>query len=414
MNEVKKCSLAGIAFTMDKEAFEALSSYLETLKKSYKNNPDGAEIVADIEARIAELILTAQDQQRVVGLPLIQEIIRQMGSAEDIHEEEGTPTAEPQHTTEERLPRRLYRDGENAKLGGVCAGVGRYFDVDPVWIRLALFVPLLLSCMSGLRYMDWIGPLMGNTFGVCVIGYLVMWFAVPVARTARQKLEMQGERITAESISRTAEQQGMPDGEAKTVVASTVSVFGKIVLILLKIAAGVIVFGLVLMAVALLIGLITVCVGGAEIIPNDLTTALPILGILTVFLPIVMIIYALMCLIASRRPNGKIILGIFILWLLNLIALMVIAIRDDVKPQLEHHVEEVIETQIEINGETVSANELFEQIEREGKLKVNGPVKIKSKQNQEVSIEIDENQQGANLTIEADGKRVTIEANEQP
>ena len=93
---------------------------------------------------------------------------------------------------------------------------------------------------------------------------------------------------------------------------------------------------------------------------------------------------------------------------------MVIAIRDDVKPQLEHHVEEVIETQIEINGETVSANELFEQIEREGKLKVNGPVKIKSKQNQEVSIEIDENQQGANLTIEADGKRVTIEANEQP
>ena len=167
------------------------------------------------------------------------------------------------------------------------------------------------------------------------------------------------------------------------------------------------------MAVALLIGLITVCVGGAEIIPNDLTTALPILGILTVFLPIVMIIYALMCLIASRRPNGKIILGIFILWLLNLIALMVIAIRDDVKPQIEHHVEEVIETQIEINGETVSADELFEQIEREGKLKVNGPVKIKSKQHQEVSIEIDESQQGANLTIEADGKRVTIEANEQ-
>lgn len=413
MNEVKKCSLAGIAFTMDNEAFNTLNDYLETLKQSYKNNADGAEIIADIEARIAELILTAQDQQRVVGLPLIQEIIRQMGSAEDIHEEETEHASEPQHSSEERLPRRLYRDSENAKLGGVCAGIGRYFDVDPAWIRLILLTPLLLSCMSGFPYMDWIGPLMGNTFSVCIIGYLVMWFAVPVARTARQKLEMQGERITAESISRTAEQYGMPDGEAKTVVASTVSVFGKIVLILLKILAGVIVFGLMVTAVALLIGLIAICVGGAEIISNDLTEALPILAILTVFLPIVMIIYALMCLIASRRPNGKIILGIFILWMVNLIFLMFVALRDDVKPQIEHHIEEAVETRIEINGETLSAGELFEQIEQEGKLKINGPVKIKSKSNEKAVIKINETEGGANLTIEADGKRVTVEAQEQ-
>ena len=413
MNEVKKCSLSGIAFSMDIEAYNELQNYLKALKANYKDSPDGAEIVADIEARIAELILSTQDNTRVVELPLVKNIIAQMGTPEDIlGDEEDAP--QPKHSPTDRNPRRLYRDMENAKLGGVCSGIAKYFDVDPAWIRVAMFLPLIMSCFTHIPLFGWMGPLMGNLFGVFIICYLVMWFAVPVARTARQKLEMQGERITAESISRTAEQQGMPDGEAKTVVASTVSVFGKIILILLKIAAGVIVFGLVLMAVALLIGLITVCVGGAEIIPNDLTTALPILGILTIFLPIVMIIYALMCLIASRRPNGKIILGIFILWLLNLIVLMVIAIRDDVKPQLEHHVEEVIETQIEINGETVSAHELFEQIEREGKLKVNGPVKIKSKQNQEVSIEIDETRQGANLTIEADGKRVTIEANEQP
>ena len=84
MKEVKKCSISGVAFTMDTDAYEALESYIESLKKSYANNPDGAEIIADIEARIAELILSAQDNTRVVERPLMLNIIRQMGSAEYI------------------------------------------------------------------------------------------------------------------------------------------------------------------------------------------------------------------------------------------------------------------------------------------------------------------------------------------
>ena len=87
MKEVKKCSISGVAFTMDTDAYQELEAYLESLKKTYKETPDGAEIVADIEARIAELILSAQDSTRVVEKPLILNIIRQMGTAEDISEE---------------------------------------------------------------------------------------------------------------------------------------------------------------------------------------------------------------------------------------------------------------------------------------------------------------------------------------
>ena len=86
MKEVKKCSISGVAFTMDTDAYQELEAYLESLKKTYKETPDGAEIVADIEARIAELILSAQDSTRVVEKPLILNIIRQMGTAEDISE----------------------------------------------------------------------------------------------------------------------------------------------------------------------------------------------------------------------------------------------------------------------------------------------------------------------------------------
>ena len=234
MKEVKKCSISGVAFTMDTDAYEALAAYLDSLKKSYKDTADGAEIVADIEARIAELILSAQDNTRVVEKPLILNIIQQMGSAEDISDQGADRDL---HCDTPRIPRRLYRDTENAKLGGVCAGIGKYFDIDPVWVRLGLFLPLLLTCFGWLPFLHWFSPMFGNLFGIFLICYFIMWFAVPAPRTARQKLEMNGERITAQSIGdvTSAAACADPDARAKPIIAEAVSVFGKVVLILLKI-----------------------------------------------------------------------------------------------------------------------------------------------------------------------------------
>ena len=54
MKEVIKCSIAGVAFTLDTDAYDTLRRYLDTLNDTYRTTPDGPEIVADIEARIAE------------------------------------------------------------------------------------------------------------------------------------------------------------------------------------------------------------------------------------------------------------------------------------------------------------------------------------------------------------------------
>lgn len=426
MNEVKKCSLSGIAFTMDLDAYKALNDYLETLKKSYKDSPDGAEIVADIEARIAELILNVQDGQRVVALPLIKNIINQMGSAEDILSEE-EPTR-PKHSTEERLPRRLYRDTEHAKLGGVCSGIGRYFDVDPVWIRLAFFMPLLLGCFSWVPWLHWMESLMGNLFGAFTICYLVMWFAVPAALTARQKLEMTGAKITAQTISENTEQRKTaPDAEARTVVADSVSLAGKVFLILMKLFAGLIVFGLMMVAVALIIGLIAIAVAGHEFTPVDLPLGMPITGIIVVLIPVMTMIYVLMCLIASRKPNGKALIILLIGWLITIIILVTTAIRQH--PIIQHSIEEVssevVETEIELNDETTTVGELLRRIEEEGELKVNGKVKIKHKAKDKanaptvgITIEEKSDQSSAEptkITIKAenDTQAVTIEASDK-
>ena len=100
---------------MEADAFQVLSRYLESLNDTYRNTDGGKEIVEDIEARIAELILSHQDNSKVVELSLVEEIIAQMGSAEAIREQEGREAPRG----EGRIPRRLYRDMDQARLGGV-------------------------------------------------------------------------------------------------------------------------------------------------------------------------------------------------------------------------------------------------------------------------------------------------------
>ena len=94
MDQIKKCSLAGISFTLEADAYAALEGYIQSLQEAYKSTPDGEEIVADIEARIAELILSAVSADAIVTKPLIMNIIKQLMelfSAKDEEDSAETP-----------------------------------------------------------------------------------------------------------------------------------------------------------------------------------------------------------------------------------------------------------------------------------------------------------------------------------
>ena len=408
MKEVKKCSISGVAFTMDADAYEALETYLESLKTTYKDTADGAEIVADIEARIAELILSAQDNTRIVEKPLILNIIRQMGSAEDI--------------SRESVDRDLYRDTENAKLGGVCAGIGKYFDIDPVWVRLGLFLPLLFTCFGWIPFLHWFSPMFGNLFGIFLICYFIMWFAVPAARSARQKLEMNGEKITAQSIGEvtaaTATACAEPDAKAKPIVAEVVSVFGKVVLILLKIIAGFIVFGLIMAACALIIGMFALIVGGEgfftpAVFGNTVSIWIASLGILATLIPIILLIYVLMCLIASRKPGGKTVLAIFLLWLASIIAVSCVAIRENVGDKFRTKrkvLEQVFQSEIVIDGDTTTLERLLEDYDDESVIEEGRKTLHISVPSKSIDITVDKKQ--GELRVNADGRKVSVKASE--
>lgn len=331
MNEIKKCSISGIAFQFEPDAYEELSHYLKELREQYHENPDGEEIIADIEARIAELILSTQDNGRTVALPLVKNIIAQLGSAAEIEQESSSAEEKPrtQKPQEPRIPRRLYRSAEGAKLGGVCAGLGSYFDIDPVWVRLIFVLPILGKILlSGAWAPYWLGSTLGNIFWVFLIGYLIMWFAVPTARSARQKLEMKGEKITPEAIQqKTAEARHDVDGHSKAVVAGTVSAFGQVMTILLKLVAGLILMGLVLIACALIVGALAIVFTPELLSPSNLEMWTALLGILVVLVPCLLLIYVLMCLIASSRPNGKVVGFTFLGWVMIAFLLILVALR---------------------------------------------------------------------------------------
>lgn len=319
MNEIKKCSISGISFTLDKEAYARLEEYISSLKKAYDHNPDGAEIIADIEARIAELILSAlSDAGQTVRKPLIENIIAQLGCAEDIS---GESADDEPIKSDTRIPRRLYRDVENAKLGGVCAGLGKYFDVDTVWIRLVPFLPLLVLIFCD----GWVASIFGNLFGMFVISYIIMWFAVPSAKSARQKLEMNGEPVTVRSISENS--SATPEETAKSSVASAVTVLGRIFVVMLKLFVALLILPFIFVSVVLLIVIFAVIFGGFtslfEIgnfgalsgIVSPEEPILCVLGILIALIPVALLLYLFVTLLMNRRPRMWIMLTALLLWI---------------------------------------------------------------------------------------------------
>lgn len=405
MKEVIKCSIAGVAFTLDTDAYDTLRRYLDTLNDTYRTTPDGPEIVADIEARIAELILTTQDGSRVVDLPLIRNIIAQLGTPEDIsgHGEspaDGTP----------RIPRRFYRDTANARLGGVCSGVGRYFDIDPVWIRLAFFLPLLCSFFGWIPLVGWTGPIMGNLFFIFTVCYCVAWFVVPAARSPRQKLEMNGERITAQSIRETAAASNDADRKAKPIVADAVSALGQVVLIAMKIVAGLLVFGLILTACGLIIGLFAVAVSGPELFAHsplhDSDTWIVLLGIGIALLPVLMLIYVLMCLIASRKPGGRIVLAFFLVWMCVVAACSILAVRGNIPRRMLHRrakIERIMQTEVVLDGDSTTVGNLLRDHERvESVLNTEEHTLRISVPDRHIDISVDKNNASVTVTEEED------------
>lgn len=188
MKKTLSINIRGIVFNIDDDAYEMLNSYLAEISRHYKNQVGKEDIMSDIENRIVELLqLKLSEKKQVITKTDIEEVIRTLGWPSDF-EKELEEEATSYSYRSQKGPKRLFRDPDNRMVGGVCSGLGAYFNLDPVWFRL-LFVLAVVFAGSG------------------ILVYIILWVVLPPARTITDRMEMRGDPINIENIEKTVREE---------------------------------------------------------------------------------------------------------------------------------------------------------------------------------------------------------------
>lgn len=176
-------NLGGYSFNIDEDAYSELKGYLKSLERHFAPDDGCSEILSDIEARISEMFRARQTAyKQVVSLEDVLQAISVMGMPEDISDDiSGDDVKTSDRRISSRGYHRMYRDPDNRIIGGVCAGIGANWGIDPLIIRI-IFILLVF----------------GGGLGALI--YIILYMAIPEARTTAQKIEMYGKPVNIHNI----------------------------------------------------------------------------------------------------------------------------------------------------------------------------------------------------------------------
>jgi phage shock protein PspC (stress-responsive transcriptional regulator) len=189
-------NISGIIFHIEEDGYERLKQYLVSINRYFATYEDSAEIIADIESRIAEIFLARLgDNKQVITLEDVGDLIATMGTVSDFEaaeEQYADQAAYEQYTELHAEPmgrqrahggghqagaggpegpsgqaRKLYRDLNRKILGGVASGIAHYLAIDPLWVRL-----LFLATFFDVFFFV-------SVSGIAVISYVILWAITP-------------------------------------------------------------------------------------------------------------------------------------------------------------------------------------------------------------------------------------------
>ncbi len=182
MKKVLTITISGVVFYINDDAYHLLHAYLQELKKHFRNNPNGAEIIHELEQRIAELLTAFLGKRKVVEVRDIKNLTDVLEKPDEF--EGGGDYKENNSYSRSQSTKKLYRDNDDKIIAGVCSGIAAYFNTEPIWIR-TVFVFFLLAFSASF----WV--------------YIFLWLFVPKAKTTREKFEMRGEKNIISNIEAT-------------------------------------------------------------------------------------------------------------------------------------------------------------------------------------------------------------------
>ena len=179
MKKTINVAIGGCSFIIDEDAYYTMSEYLDNFKSSLGGSSASNDVMDELEGRIADLLKQKLAGREVVNHKTVEEIISQVGYPDGYNSENNN------YTNNENMsaPKKLFRDPDDKKIGGVCSGLALFLGIDVVFIRIIFLIALLF---------------VGGGFWA----YVIFWIVAPEARTAVEKCEMRGLPPTAENIRR--------------------------------------------------------------------------------------------------------------------------------------------------------------------------------------------------------------------
>lgn len=371
MNQTVTVNISGIVFHIEVDAYEELKKYLNKIKSYFKNSEECDEIMTDIEARIAELFnekITSDSQ--VIQSKDVDEVITVMGKPEqyvDEDEEDQENFSSNQRTYSSA--KKLFRDPDDRMIGGVASGIAAYFGIDTIWLRLFFVIALFVG------------------FGFLL--YIILWMVMPEAKTASDKLQMKGDAVNIDNISKTFKDEAnkvsenlKKNGQQYGKKAETA--FEAFFSFLLQIFKGVFkilgkIFGVVFLIVGTfwLVMLLGMLIGSETIISitsdgifsfeasdffnlifvSENQFHLAVVGaILTIGIPIILLIYAGIKLLFKFKSHYSIGLGLFIFWIIGLAICGMVSVRMVTELAHTETVSTIEVVNNEVNDFYISAN----------------------------------------------------------
>jgi len=215
MKKTISVNLNGQVFYLNVDAYDKLEKYLESIKE-YFQSQESKEVVDDIEARIAEKFCEIIGKSKnVIQISDVEKIIKEMGSVDDIADADEEKEIKDET---EKIKKKLFRDPETKILTGVASGLGWYFGIKSIFVRIAFAILF-------------INP---STTWLAVVGYIAAWLLVPEVKTSWEKLEMKGKPTTVNELQTAIEEKTstvVSNIETKTrnIIQKIFSIFGRLI-----------------------------------------------------------------------------------------------------------------------------------------------------------------------------------------
>ncbi|MCM1176637.1 MAG: PspC domain-containing protein [Bacteroidales bacterium] len=191
MKKTVSAAIGGRNFIIDEDAYNALGNYLDSFQSGLENTNSRQEVMDELEMRIADLFQEKMAGKEVVGISMVNDIVKQLGmpdwKAVNVNGGTGNRGNDGRsYSAEEDMGgygtrKKFYRDPDDKMIGGVCSGLAIHLNIDVALVRV-LFVLALICGTAGF----WI--------------YIIICIIAPCARTAAEKCAMRGIPATAENI----------------------------------------------------------------------------------------------------------------------------------------------------------------------------------------------------------------------